>query len=235
MEKENKGLLPFEILALELFDAGAIKIETEGRYSFKRHEKEPNASLSPIYFNLRTPDNPKPGPLSDRLIRMIASAMFIKARQEGLVYSVVAGIPNAGDPIAEAFLNMVWVVYRVAWPSLRFEKKETKEGRRITRLAEGTAFYEENLQLLLLDDVIEGAETKLEAAGAAQESGLEVAAVLTLIRYDYKEADPVKRMKEAGLVSHSIFTASELLACLFKNGRINSERYEAGRNFLNSR
>ena len=42
----------------------------ERGFRLKLHEKTPLAPLSPIYLNLRTPDNPKPGPLTLEIVEL---------------------------------------------------------------------------------------------------------------------------------------------------------------------
>src|SRR4051812_19359504 len=80
-------------LALQLFDAGAILLG--GPYRLK------NGSDSPYYLNFRTPENSKPGPLTPEIIWQIGHEMCSAAFN--LPHEIVAGIPNASTPLAEAF------------------------------------------------------------------------------------------------------------------------------------
>ena len=75
------------ILADELFDLGAIQF---GNFKLKLHEKNPNAPLSPIYLNLRTPDNPKPGNLTLKIVAQIGRLMYFTAFRKKLDYKPAA-------------------------------------------------------------------------------------------------------------------------------------------------
>lgn len=222
-------------IANKLFDAGAIKIEREGKFRFKRHEKEPDAPLSPIYFNLRTADNPKPGPLTPALVRKIAIALYALGRQNGITYDVVAGIPNAGDPFAEQFFELLWSIERAYVPLISFVKQETSEGRKIAALKPGIVVSEYEKRLLLLDDVLEGAETKFEAIRCAEENGFEVAGVLTLLHYDYAKADASGRLAGAGYVFYSALKVSDIIYQYYMDRRIGPREYAAAMGFLASR
>jgi hypothetical protein len=43
-----------------MFNSGAMEFKPK---KLKHHEKDPGAPPSPYFFNIRTPDNPKPGQL----------------------------------------------------------------------------------------------------------------------------------------------------------------------------
>lgn len=73
----------------------------------KLHEKNPDAPLSPFFLNLRSGDNPKPGPLASVDFDLIARALWEKTTEEGLSFQAIVGIPNAGDPIIEAIERLV--------------------------------------------------------------------------------------------------------------------------------
>ena len=227
--------MDFTELADKLFDVGAVKIEREGKFRFKRHVTEPNAPLSPIYFNFRTQSNPKPGPLTSRLVVDIALALYCLARDNSIVYDIVSGIPNAGEPFAEQFLHFLWNDSNAYFSSVFFEKEETGVERRIARLKPGTVLPEQERKLILLDDVLEGAETKFETIRVAEDNGLEVAGILTLVRYDYALSDASLRLEQARYAFHSVFAVSELVEYYFSTCRIDREQYDAVIRFLSSR
>lgn len=65
------------LLGLRYYDVGAFKDKShptavqrgeERGFKLKTHEKQPDLPLSLFYFNLRTDDNPKPGPLTPELV-----------------------------------------------------------------------------------------------------------------------------------------------------------------------
>src|SRR3989344_4810594 len=91
-------------LAIALLDDGAVLtaaschplvVERKGQngkergFKLKLHEKNPLAPLSPFYLNLRTPDNPKPGPLTPEVVDLGAYCMLLLARRRKLEYDVV--------------------------------------------------------------------------------------------------------------------------------------------------
>lgn len=219
----------------KLFDMGAIKIESEGKYSFKRHEEEPDAPLSPIYFNLRTPDNPKPGPLTPEIIREISTGLWCLAGRNSILYDVVGGIPNAGEPFAEKFIDFMWSVMRSYITSISFVKENTPYGRRISGLKQGIVLPQYERKLLLLDDVLEGAVTKIEATGVAEDNEFEVTGILTVVHYDYEGADASSILEGMGYRFASLFKVSEITEHCYLTRRITEDQYNAGMNFLKSR
>lgn len=112
MRDEPEGLTerPRE-LARCIFQIGAFKDKSQspdGRgFKLKLHEKQPDAPLSPFYLNLRTPDNPKPGPLDVMIVKKIGLQLFAFAETLGLQYTHIAGVPRAGQPFAIAFWHAV--------------------------------------------------------------------------------------------------------------------------------
>ena len=126
------GLLsPREEIAIRLHELRAILDKTQSRggrgFKLKLHEQNPNASLSPIYFNLKTPDNPKPGPLTLEIVNAIGQQFYYLARDLKLKYNYVAGVPNAGDPFAEAFLRSVIQTPPDQVKLLKLKKEEARE------------------------------------------------------------------------------------------------------------
>src|SRR3989339_800044 len=88
-----------------IFEREAFKF---GVFKLKLHEKNPDAPLSPFYINLRTKDNPtNPGPLTEEDCDLIATALLVIVRQNGLKFQAVAPIPHAADPIIEALERIV--------------------------------------------------------------------------------------------------------------------------------
>lgn len=218
----------------DIWDAGAIKIEETGKFRFKRHEKEPDAPLSPIYFNLRTKENPKPGPLTRQLVKKIAVALRCIAEQYGIFYDTVAGVPNAGDPYAEAMFEMLWAE-RIYAPLISFVKEENESGRKVARLKPGTVLSQYDDRLLLVDDVVEGAESKFEAISCAEQNGLKIAGVVTLLAYDYSGSDGVDRLELAGYKCAYALKVSEAAAYFYTSETINRAQYDAVMDFLASR
>jgi orotate phosphoribosyltransferase len=169
------------ILAQTLFEKGSIKF---GSFEIKN----PKLSPSPVYMDLRTADNPKPGPLGALEIEMIAREMFRVVKENGIEYDFVCGVPNAGEPIAEAFRGLV--------PNRAKRKgvlRKTGEGdnRVVSDFKTSRGFWAglkeffcakgDACRVLILDDVVSGADSKLEAIKAVKGAGYEVAGLAIAI------------------------------------------------------
>lgn len=156
-------------LADMLFDIGAVKFASKpGEFRLKLHETQPDAPLSPIFFNLRTSDNPKPGPLDEAALKLIGRVlryMVMTCRVGG--FDRIAPIPNAGDPIATA-LNEALSVNGQDRPMLMLRKAEEGGKRKIDGVQSDEWFNERDI-VLLVDDLITQAGTKLEAIEVLQD------------------------------------------------------------------
>lgn len=201
-------------LARRLFDSGAIKL---GAFRLKLHDKDPDAPLSPIYLNLRVASNPKPGPLTADDVMLVAHEMYALARKRGLEFELVSGVPNAGDPFAEAFCRVAAAdrSRRRAIGFMALLKGQTADGnRQVSSVRQGA--YTADDRILLIDDLITRADSKLEAIKVLEASGLKVADVLVLVD---REQGGAAELAKAGYRLHSVFTLTGLLdlyveACL---------------------
>lgn len=214
--------------ALDLMEVGAVltpeshpnhplvitRPSGERGFLLQLHEKNPEAPLSPYFFNLRTVDNPKPGPLDQTLIDTMAECLYTLALQEGLLYDCVAGVPNAGDPPALAFSKIQSPV-----PCLKLIKGEVAGKRAIVSL-EGD-LPATGIIVLLVDDLITAAGSKLMAIKFLQENyGLVIKDVLVLID---REQGGRKELARLGYNLHSIFTQTELFALYAEHGKISPQ------------
>ena len=189
-----------ENVAKMLFDVGAVKF---GAFKLKLHEKQPDAPLSPIFLNLRTPDNPKPGPLRAHHVDMIGEVLYSRHCEAHMSFDHVAGVPRAGEPFAKAFLK---VLANRNCGLLRLTKSEDATRRMVSGILEGT--YAPGDTVLLMDDLITKADSKLEAIAVLEGAGLVVKDVLVLVD---REQGGGKELAEAGYRLHSVFTLTTLL------------------------
>lgn len=180
-----------EFLARRLFEVGAVKF---GRFILR------DGSLSPIYLNYRTPEHPtKPGPLDSELVCEIGLYLYGVARMNGVFYQYVAGIPQAGDPLAEAFSRVPSSGIRL--PLLHFWEKEGRiMGIKGTIPQQGI--------ILLLDDVITKAGAKREAIEVARKAGFIVRDVLVITD---REQGGKEELGKVGVRLHAGFTLMTLL------------------------
>ena len=202
-------------LALNLFDIGAVKF---GGFKLKLHETQPDAPLSPIYFNLRTPKNPKPGPLTLEVMGTIGQVINLTDFRLELSFDHIAGIPNAGNPFAEALNHAVKCDDFKPFNRLHFHKEDGTQ-RRIGSL------YGENFSpgesVLLIDDLITQAGTKLEAIKSVKQAGLKVAGILVLID---REQGGKQQLEKAGCKVSTVYQLSNLLTFYVEEGRITKEK-----------
>jgi uridine monophosphate synthetase len=205
-------------LADRLFEVGAIKLAGVGEapaegFRLKLHEKNPDAPLSPIYLNLRTPDN-KGGTLTPEVLELIAVVMMERLP---LHFTYVIGIPNAGTPIAEELFRHL--KHDPVYPHvqlLHLGKVEQEAGRRIVGIQEDLQDVDDPC-VLLVDDLITQADTKLEAITAVEDDGLEVARLMVLVD---REQGGKEQIAAAGHRLTPVFTLGELLDYYVTTDRI---------------
>lgn len=212
-------LSPKEQTAIRLYEVGAVldKGKSPGGNGFKLkiHEKYPHLPLSPLYIDLRTSDNPKQGPLTPELVFAIGQQFYHLAHGLKMKYDYVVGVPRAGEPLAEAFLSSM------VFPSVTIVKlnKEEVDGRRkITRKLNGNT-YPPGI-VLLVDDLVTFAESKIEAIIALRQMGLVVRDIIVFLD---REQGGANELKSQGFKLHPIFTMTQLLDFYLKMGLINKE------------
>lgn len=213
---------PLKALAQSIFAVGAFKTKAQSPdgkgFRLKLHETELGAPLSPFFLDLRTADNPKPGLLTPEIVDEIGVQLYKLAKRQGINYDCIAGIPNAGDPFADAFAKAAAQDGRTI-PVLRM-KKTTDGGTRhisglITPVAKGT-------RVLVIDDLITKAGSKMEAIGVLQSAGLIVVGIVVLVDRSAKEVIPELQMS-TGVLCHSVFSIGSLLLFYVDKGLINGE------------
>lgn len=210
-------------LAHALMDVGAVLtrdsdhplVVTRGDergFRLKLHEKNPNASLSPIFLNLRTPDNPKPGPLTPEIVKIAAQCMRSLEYMHELHHNVVAGIPRAGDPFAAAFSPLYFFS-----PLIKMGKEESDGKRHI-----GSVIGEvpKGATVLVIDDLVTAADSKIEAIKSLEAAGLVVRDVMVLVD---RGQGGREQLAARGYTLHSVFTINELLNLYVKSGKITSQ------------
>ena len=182
---------------------------TERGFKLKLHEKNPEAPLSPFYFNLRTPDNPKPGPLTPEIIKIAASCMQRVQLDAKLAFNATVGVPRAGDPFAQALAGFAGV------PCLPMDKYEHGDKRCIAGL-KGRIPVEVQ-KVLMVDDLVTEGHSKLEAIHILRDAGLEVSDVMVLIDHGRGGREELEKL---GCKLHSVFTAAKLLDLYSHFGKV---------------
>ena len=207
-----------------ILEETADMIEKRGALVFKPakwkiHERKPKAPLAPYYFNLRAKDNPKPGPLLAKDCELIVKCFFRLIRIFGLSFSAIAGIPRAGDPYLEAIKRITSEPRR--FRIIPLDKAEKDEGRKI--ILKTDFKYRQGEVVLLLDNVIAQADTKVEAIQALRSAGCVVNDIITLIDL---EQGGRERIKEMDCRVFSVFVATDILNYYRSLGKITESKYQ---------
>lgn len=183
-----KWLSSEALLAKRLYEVGAIKF---GSFEVKN----PKLSPSPLYINLRTRSHPDPerqGPLGRAELSMIAMEIFRIVDENSIAFDFVCGVPNAGTPIAESFCDLISDKKR-SYKCVMEKKVYGEEETFLIAELSGNLIKRGKHRLLLLDDVISGADTKLKAIEVAEKAGYIVSAVAVLVDREQGGFDELQR------------------------------------------
>jgi len=199
-----------------IFKKGAFKF---GTFKLKFHEKNPDAPFSPFFLNLRTKDNPtNPGPLIEDDCDLIATALLCSIRQNCLDFQAVAGIPYAGDPIIEALKRIIPEPrgFRI----IKLGKKIRKDKRRIVPSPDFA--YQKGENVLVIDDLVTKADSKIEAIKAIESKGSIVKNLVVLVD---RQQGGQAQLREAGYNLVSCFTMMNLINYYKSTGRISGQKH----------
>jgi len=201
-------------LALALWNVGAVmdrgrSPESKG-FRLKLHETNPDAPLSPIYLHLRVPEN-KGGPLTPEIVALAAKLMFAELTAARINFNALAGIPEAGNPFAEA-------MHRLCHSSVRlFElvKSQVGDQRQIVGIKgdvvsiTGYSSPVFGKWSVLVDDLITAGHSKEEAIRVVENRGSAVVAIVVLV--DREQGGLEELRKDGRRKVISVFTITELL------------------------
>jgi uridine monophosphate synthetase len=190
-----------------------------GAFPLKLHETKPNEPLSPYFFNIRSKDNPgKKGPLVAEDYDLIAKALLTTAEMVHLKLKAIAGLPHAADPIIAAIERAIPEPrdFRI----IKLAKHVTRDYRKIIP-AEGFE-YRQGEEVLLIDDLVTQAHSKIEAANAIKSGGSVVKNVLVLID---REQGGKRELEKAGYNLIACFTITDLSDYYLSKGMISSEKH----------
>src|SRR3989338_1144687 len=199
-----------EALADSLFEVGAIKF---GAFRLRLHERNPDAPLSPYYVDLRVL------PLYPVVMKQAARA-YAQVALSAEHYDVVLGISEAGNPLATAFS------LETGTPQI-YLRKEEKIGHGIpgnfmTPINPGET-------VLLLDDLVTQADSKLDAIRTLESSGLIVRDVAVLVD---REQGGAKQLADAGYRLNAATPFSKLLDYYHRVGKIDEAKYKEAKDYM---
>ena len=186
-----------------LLTCGAVKF---GAFRLKLHEREPDAPLSPIYVDLRVlrswPD------AIDTAVAVLAE--MIAARE--LEFTRYADIPMAATPLVAILMHQT----RVPMITPRELKTHGAGGSINGHFTPGET-------VVVIDDVVTHADSKLEAIRVLEGNGLVVRDVAVLV--DREQGAP-EQLAAAGYTLHAALTLGQLLDYWRASGAIDEATYE---------
>lgn len=205
---------------VHLYRSGTVQIAEEGEpgFRFKLHEKNPEAPLSPIKIHLCTPDIRSEGRLTAEDVQQIGRFFAAFVTDEGFDVRAIAGLPNAGDPLARA-LRDAMRPQEVAL--LKLEKVVTDQGRRIGGLID-TDRYLPGGSVWIIDDLATHGDTKVEGASSLCAAGYPVEHCLVLLEYGPR---PAQEMRARDIQLHALTTVTQLVDFLQERNEISSFAY----------
>lgn len=191
-----------QVVAEQLFEINAIKF---GAFRMKLHETNPDAPLSPIYVDLRI--------LRSFPKTMDAAITLYVDLVKNLKFDILADIPTAATPIVAILSNRIQV------PMISPRRDE--KGHGIARKIDGV--FQSGQTVLLVDDLITQAHSKLETIKSLEDNSLKVNDIVVLV--DREQGGP-EQLIAAGYQFYSALKLSDILKFYTESGRIKQEQYQ---------
>lgn len=194
-----------EALSFQLYEIGAIKF---GDFKLKLHEANPEAPLSPIYIDLRA------------LRRFPEAKNAAVSVYEELVrplhFDLLADIPTAATPLVSSLADRL----NIGMITPRTDDKTHGSGAKI----DGYVRQEdEGKTVVLIDDLVTRADSKLEAVNILKGNGVVVHDIVVLI--DRKQGGS-EQLAAEGYTLHSALTLDQMLRYYVRVGLLTHEVYD---------
>lgn len=226
--KANPGVLPQRVAAIEneIIEGLADRLSSSltkvnkikfGEFKLKLHEKHPAAPLSPYYLNLRD--------LTEDQLSGIALGMAWRGADWFERWPYIVSIPHAANPIAERLAKLL----NLRWGTLIKEEAPDKKRKIIGPLIGQPPLDPLNRECVLIDDVITGAHTKLEAIEACEAEGYKVLGVLVM--YD-REQGGAEVLEAKGYKVLSVQKVSSTMDGLFASSLIDGDQRKVVHSYL---
>jgi len=209
--QHSEGLtLSQENLALQLHQIGSIRF---GDFRLKLHNQYPEAPLSPVYIDLR-------------MLRRVpevkaATTEVYEELVRPLNFDLLADVPTAATPLVSSLSDRIGV----GMVTPRTDSKSHGTGAKV----DGLLPEDRGSRVVLIDDLVTRADSKIEAADVLVASGMEVEDVVVLVD---REQGGSSQLEERGLKLHSAFTMQQMLDYYVRVGIIDEQQYEDTMNRL---
>jgi len=136
-------------------------------------------------------------------------------------FDILADIPMAATPIVAILSH----ISRIPMITPRVDEKEHGIKRRIDGV------FKQGQRVLVIDDLITLADSKLATIKILEDNGLRVSDVLVLID---REQGGVEALKKHGISCHSAFKLRSLLDFYLEERKISPEQYQKTVKYLQS-
>ena len=227
----TKGAIADLLFSRAIPDDGKVKNAPKRAIDFGDFQlKNPNFSPSPFYINLRTGDHPiTPGPLTRGDARKLAEEIRSQLFMSGIQFDYVAGIPYGGEPLVQAFLDLL--------PDgkareARFDKIGQGSNRRVANFKIAVPPYQGLAwkKVLLIDDVLSSGASLLEAIAAVEKAGCKVAGIAVIVDREQGGREILAKRVYGKMIS--VFRISQLLAFYVLTGKISLDQFNRVMEYL---
>ena len=196
-----------EQLAQALLEAGAIKF---GAFRLKLHQERPDAPLAPLYIDLRV--------LRSFPDQMDVAVEVYRRLLAGLTFDLLADVPIGSSPFVAVLSHLM----RVPMVTPREPK-----GHGTGASVEGV--FRPGQTVVVVDDLVTKADSKLEAARRLEGQGLRVRDIVVLVD---REQGGAEQLAHAGYTLHTATRLSDLLAIYRRTGAIDEAAYARVTDYL---
>jgi orotate phosphoribosyltransferase len=192
-----------QAFADQLVAAGAVRF---GAFRLKLHEQQPDAPLSPIYVNLRVLRS-----FPDALDAAVMALSELVAAED-IRCDRYADVPMAATPLVAVLTHLTHV------PMITPREPKTHG---LSGMIDGAFTAGETV--LVIDDLVTHAESKIEAARVLEDNGLVVRDVAVLID---REQGGREQLATAGYRLHAATRLTQLLAYFHRTGALDEAHYQ---------
>ncbi|TSC66766.1 MAG: uridine 5'-monophosphate synthase-like [Microgenomates group bacterium Gr01-1014_80] len=183
-----------------------------GEFVLKIHDKKPDAPLSPFYISLRN--------LPEELLTLVAKTIDEVTPKDGV--DVCTGIPRAGIPLALEYSKVSGIPFEDVL-------EKTGEPGTTRQIVGKIRVNGQGKRLIIVDDLVTHAGTKLEAIKAAESLDYKVVGVALLFDREQGGAEDLRKM---GYPVYSALKLSDTLDYYLEKGKISRERHQEIKDYL---